>query len=206
MNTQNHPTCFSSSHSTFQLSSLLRSRKMWLWHSTLSRLFHFRTDSKDSTMNLSYCIGVISFSYFFLWFCYIENEFLSQMISSSFLCESIPFFHWWKIRYMVVGGLSIAGGKVESRNVKKGVKESAATGKVKYKRFTIKILIWFEEHFKEEKDSSTCPRGTFDLLVFMDTRWKSFNIFFLKFFYFSGICQQAIMKYNQFWIPLTSFQ
>lgn len=88
-----HPT-----QSRFLKLLLFGSRKMWLWHSTLSRLFHFRTGRFSLRDSLhyepfQYCtIGVVSIfllvtvssEWIFIW-----DDFFSFFL---FLCESIPFF------------------------------------------------------------------------------------------------------------------
>lgn len=84
-----------------------------------------------------------------------------------------------KIRY---GQDEVKGREAEQQhNVEK------ATGKVKYKRFAIKILIWFEEHFRGKGfDMSTRDaRFLFFLYVqvHLDGNLSTFSYTF-KVFYF----------------------
>lgn len=118
------------------------------------------------------------------------------MISFSFYVNQF-LFHWWKFS---VGCRENKRGKdvdEERRRNSKKFSKSAAAGKVKYKRFAIKILIWFEE----QRKGSHVHEGHWT--TFIRSPMKIFVTFSsLKFVRF---CQQAIMKYNQFPNPPTSF-
>lgn len=139
---------------------------------------------------------------FFFWFL-----FLFMWINSIFSTDG-------KIRYGQERGRK--GRKGETGNVKKEWKTDfcrEATGKVKYKRFAIKILIWFEEHINRGKlkgkgippDMST--RDTSFRLYGRRrkyTRWKSFSIRTLKVFFPTSMSANRL-SWNtiNFKIPLT---
>lgn len=138
------------------------------------------------------------------------------LVSFSFYVNQFHFFPLMEKFVMVRRGEDERERKGETGNVKKEWKTDfcrEATGKVKYKRFAIKILIWFEEHINRGKlkgkgippDMST--RDTSFRLYGRRrkyTRWKSFSIRTLKVFFPTSMSANRL-SWNtiNFKIPLT---